>query len=235
MKKTVSLLLALLLAIGCLAGSLAEDASENVKFDLSVIKANEDAALSEDPDDPASAYVMLADGKLSMDTYAIAHGHESQKRYSLAEFDFLIRDYNTEDPFPVWRLWFTVFTEGQFYNFESVTLTLGGKDYTFTDVANENWYYDLGDGDYAQQLLVVFGANEMEFLIALEDFLEPMTSGTEVLDAKVPIVLHGTEDISGEISGGFLLQYMLFRSMYIDSKGLQLIDKVGYSTPMTVK
>ena len=235
MKKTVSLLLALLLATGCLAGALAEDGSESVKADLSVFTTNEDVKLEADENDPAYAYVTIADDALSMDTYAITHAHESDTRYSLAEYDFLIMGYNTEDPLPVMRLWFTVFTKDQFYNFESVTLTLGDKEFTFSEVADESMYYELQDGDYAQQLMIIFGADNLDYLLGVEDLLEPMTSGEEVLAAKIPVVLHGTEDVSGEISGGFLLEYMLFRSLLIQSNALKCIDKVGYSTPLTVK
>ena len=235
MKKTVSLLLALLLATGCLAGALAEDGSESVKADLSVFTTNEDVKLEADENDPAYAYVTIADDALSMDTYAITHAHESDTRYSLAEYDFLIMGYNTEDPLPVMRLWFTVFTKDQFYNFESVTLTLGDKEFTFSEVADESMYYELPDGDYAQQLMVIFGADNLDYLLGVEDLLEPMTSGEEVLAAKIPVVLHGTEDVSGEISGGFLLESMLFRSLLIQSNALKCIDKVGYSTPLTVK
>ena len=83
--------------------------------------------------------------------------------------------------------------------------------------------------------MVIFGVDNLDYLLGVEEILEPMTSGEEVLAAKIPVVLHGTEDVSGEISGGFLLEYMLFRSLLIQSNALKCIDKVGYSTPLTVK
>lgn len=227
MKKTVSLLLAVLLAAGCLAGALADEE----KVDLTPIRNSEYVEI--DVDEDGDAYVEMKEDMISTESCSITHTHESDELYSYFWYDFIIPDYNGTDPYPVMRIWFSVVTADQYYDFESFTITINGKNYTFTDVSNQNWYKITSTNEYRQDLLLVFGGESIDFIIGMLDLSDTFESLEDVLAATIPIVLHGKEDIAGELHGGFILEFMLFESLFSSCNAINTLANFP-GTPLAV-
>ncbi len=214
MKRGISLLLVLAMLLGVCASALADDGAFNVK----VIKEESHCTIDELPEKG----VAFVESNLEIKSRAFEHSKESAKKYSSAKFDLLMRDWFTDDPWPIWRLWFDIFTDDRFYDLDSCTITLGGKDYTFTNISDSEWYYEV-DGCYEQELLIRFGTNNLDFLVAMENEFVPLPEDTASI--AIPIVFHGREDITANLGEGFVLEFALFRLMMVNANGLSMLSK----------
>ena len=220
MKKLICVMLCALL-LG--SAALADDA-----FDLSVIRNNDNLTIDVNRDEG----VAFVESTLSTGSRAFEHSREASELYSSTKHDLLILDYFSSEPYPIFRLWFNLSTDDRFYYVNSVTFTLGGKDYTFTDVADPDWFYELDNG-YLQQLLIKFGVENVDFTLAVLDLIGPLETADDYYAARVPVVFHGTEDITAELSAGYLVEYLLFTNVLLESNGVDYLDKAN-DTPMKV-
>lgn len=78
-------------------------------------------------------------------------------------------DADTDQPLPLLRLWFTLTTKEAPMDITSVTFTTGGKDYTFSGLSDEGDFSRKEEGDYQQNMLVIFDDNSLPFLTELEN------------------------------------------------------------------
>ena len=229
MKKLFSLFLALALLCSC-ASSLAAG------YDMSYIRDYDSLFTVDVNDDEGVAFV---ESVLSASERSFVHKYESDYRYSSTMFDILVIDYDKSSAYPIARLWITYCADEYIY-YDSVTFTLDGKDYTFTGISDPDWRSEDEKG-VVEKALIIFGTDNLEFLAALQDYREQFGSYDELIDEvngpKVKMVLHGrNEDIAVTLGGGFMLDFaLIIEGAFLETNGLDYIDKVTTSTSMTVK
>ena len=211
--RILASILALVLALNA-GAALAE-------FDMSVIRENKYLKIDVDKDSDV-AYI---ESTFSAKDCSFTHDNDSPTRYSVTEFDILMINYFSSGTYPILRLWMYVSTESQFYYYNSVSFTVKDKTYTFSDVSNKDWF-DQGDKYYEQQLLIKFGPKSLDFLLALFELAGEGFEAGSFDDIHIPVVFHGTKDINGTLDKGFLVEYYLLISAFIEAGGLDYLDKV---------
>ncbi len=235
MKKWTALVLCLTLICSCFSAVLAESGgtAASAGYDLSTILENT-SMFTVDVDEEQN--VAFVESNISVSMKAFTHQYESEKRYSYPHFDILVVNYGTEAAYPVLRLW-TTYCADQFLNISSITFTVGGKDYTFTEVADEG--RKVSDEDGAKEnLLIRFGDGNLEFLVALENSLNGYEELTDLLDeTKAPqlkVVLHGDEDVEVTLGGVFLVDFLFIcEKGFADTNGFNYLSNVQ-GTPVTI-
>lgn len=223
MKKFLTLLTACLLLV--LTASTAMAAT----VDLSYVRSNPDI-FTIDPSSDGSAY--FVETVLTAKDRHFTHKYESDYYWSSTQFDVLVLGIDSNDQYPVWRCWVIYANDTSFKKIDSVTFVLGGKRYTFTDIDDpENWYTQ-NETSYLEEMLIKFGMDNLEFVVALEEYCNSLES---VDDFQCTLILHAAnEDITVTLGSGFALDFMLTKKAYLEMDGLSTIDRV-ISTEMTVR
>ena len=198
-------------------------------FDISPFKDNELFNIDVEIDEE----IALIESVLPAESLTFIHENESPAQYSSTRFDVLVIDYFSADSYPIWRLWLNILTKDTFYYITSVSITIDEEEFTFSGIADKDWFY-AKDNSYLQRMLVKFGYENLEFLVALENFVNRHVSYDDVMDTSIPIVFHGTDDISAELGPGFLLEFLAFKRALVSSNGVDYLDKVD-ATTMKVK
>lgn len=224
MKKTIPLL-ALLLCL-CLCASASAGA------DLSALSGNSFLKIASDPATGARFVTTTLKGK----DLAFAHANESAGYYSAAQWDILVWPA-ADGEYPVLRLNLRYYTDPAhgFDEIDSVTFTVSGKQYTFTDLFDPD-LLDAAEGGYRQMVIIQIGEKNIDFvnnLFALESLC--LESKDQTGPAfSVPAVLHGIEDIPVTLGAGFLLDGMAVQNAFAAIGGMDTLEKVE-SAPMTVR
>ena len=93
-------------------------------------------------------------------------------------------------------------------NMNSVSFIVDGKKYTFSGIADAEWYVHDENG-YVEYLLMKFGMENLSFLAALERVFSDANDGSSAFqaarNASCRMILHGCEDIEVELGAGFSL------------------------------
>ena len=183
MKKIFSFILVLALLCSC-ASSLADG------YDLAYVKDSGSVFSIDEDTDRGVAFV---ESSLSASDRSFVHKYESDHRYSSTRFDILVVDYGQSDAYPVPRLW-VIYCADEYLNYDSVTITLDGKDYTFTGISDPDWRTRDEKG-VIEKVLIKFGSENLDFLSAMENLTERYPTYDELMDEtngpKVKMVLHG--------------------------------------------
>ena len=161
----------------------------------------------------------------SVGDLSFSHEGESDHYYSYADFDILIIDPDSETPLPILRLWITLHTQERPLNITSLTVTAGGRNYTFTDLSDEEDIEEKEKGGYCQTMLIRFDRNSLSMLtdLALERLL-----GAE----SFPVVFHGDQEITVNLGEHFWDVFMTYWELYVNSDAeSNLSDYEG--NPMT--
>ncbi len=136
-------------------------------------------------------------------------------------------DADTDQPLPLLRLWFTLTTKEASADVTSVTFTTGGKDYTFSGLSDEGDFSRKEEGDYQQNMLIIFDDNSIPFLTELEN---NRLAGQETLKT----VFHGNRDIEEELDRNFWDIFSVYWELYRNSNAPAcLTDLAG--TEMTAE
>ncbi len=227
MKKLLSLFLALALLASCSSSFAAG-------YDLTYVEENDSVFTIDVDSDRGVAFI---ESTLSASDRSFTHKYESDYRYSSTMFDILVINYGESDAYPVPRLWITYCADKYLY-YDSVTFTVEGMDYTFTDIDDSEWRSKDEKG-VIEQVLIKFGTENLKFLAALEDLYEKYPTYNELMDEidgpKIRMVLHGrNEDLKVTLRSGFMLDYaLIIQGAYINTDGLDYIGEVN-SSHMTV-
>ncbi len=220
MKKFLAVLLAVMLVCGACAAALAE-------LDLAPIR-EDDTLYSIDVDTESD--VAYIESKLSAADRSFTHKYESSTRYSNTKFDILVVDYLKENAYPVMRLWVTYCADDDYMNITSASFILNGKKYTFSGIGNKDWYVKDDDG-YAEQVLIRFGMDNIDFLVALEDIFGDTEDVTEAAEnATCKLILHGREDVEVDLDAGFFLDFLVIKLGMVNINGLDFLEKASSST-----
>lgn len=221
--KKLALLLALVLLMTCVGGALAE-------VDLSEVHENPNIFKLDVIDDEGVAVV---DTTMSAKLRSFTHKYESDAYYSTTQFDFIVVDYLKPTAYVVQRLWIAFATNDDFMDIDSVTFHVNGQDFTFTDIADSEWFERTEKG-CMQRVMIEFGLSNLAFLAALEKCVpdDPMQLGAT--DGLITMTLHGSEDVEVSLTSGFLTDFAVIKEAFLEANGGEYLDK-AYPTPMTVK
>lgn len=217
MKKLVSLCLAIVCLLACMPVHAAE-------MDLSFVRENENIFTI---DVDVENDVAFVESKLSVADRAFVHQYDSSTRYSSTQFDVLVLDYLKSSAYPIYRLWITYCADDAYLNITSVSFIIGDQKYTFSDIADADWYTH-DDKGYREQVLIKFDEDTLKFLAALED-LTP-TSFDDFEGYKLKMILHGREDVEVELGRGFGLDFFCTSKALINIGGLDFLEKCNGST-----
>ena len=195
------------------------------KIDLSGIQAQENLYTVDINDDGDAAFI---ESQLTAEARSFTHKYENSKLYSTTEFDVLIVDYQQSSNYPVFRLWVIYCADNAYLNVDAITFQVGKKQFTFSDVSDEDWLsYDRENG-YMEEMLIRFGEDNMDFLLAIEEAITGKSETVEALDeVEIKMVLHGKEDVVVELGTGFLLDFLALKSAWLELNGLDYIEDIN--------
>lgn len=197
-------------------------------LDLSVISDYPDVYTLDVDEDQGVAFI---ESTLTTQERSFVHKYESARLYSYTQFDVLVVNPGTPDAYPLLRLWITYSSDNGYINFESATIVVGEKSYTFQELGD---YYQHSDGSYIQQGLIRFGSDNLDFLFDLEDLFEGMEDVVEATSGMTAkLILHGREDIEADLGQGFFLDYLLARSGFVDIGGVDYLN-ISAGNPMEI-
>ncbi len=235
MKKWTALVLCLVLICSCFSVVSAESAGgeATAAYDISSVTDNNDM-YTVDVDEANGVAFVESNIPASME--AFTHKYESESRYSSMHFDILVVDYGTKKAIPALRLLAT-YCADEFLNINSVTFTLDGMDYTFSDVAVEQAKVKDEEGA-AENLIIKFGNENATFLVAVENLITGFSNLDDLLDEtkapKIKMVLHGDEDVEATLGGIFLVDFIFIcEQVFLQTGGVSYMKYVE-GNPMTV-
>ena len=218
--KKLCMLLALLLCV-CLVTASAEE------YDLSFVRENSkyyelDVEI-EDGTGFAFVESVMQPGDLDF-----VHKYDSQTKYSFTQFDILVIDYlSPAKAYPVHRLWIYYSADNYHQYITAVTFNINGTKYTFSGVADAS-RYEVTDGVYQESLLIKFDWDNLDFLAALEKLIPEDLDNLDSI--KIPMTLHGVEDITVDLDGRFLLDFMFIRLAMLITKSSNFLVKADGSS-----
>ena len=161
--------------------------------------------------------------ELPVEDLAFSHDMESDEYYSYTDFDMLVMDPDQDTVRPVLRMWIYLNTKESFLDISSVTFTLMGKEYTFSELSEEDDYEER-ENDFCQTMLIRFDSNSLDFLsdLAMEQAFGQL-SGQE----PMRVVFHGTRDLEVQMGSNLLEPFALYWELYEESNATLCLD--GYS------
>ena len=178
------------------------------------------------------AGAVFIEAKLSAQERAFVHKYESSTRYSSTKFDTVVLNCDTPNACPLFRLWIIYCADDDYLDFDSATFKIAGKSYTFTNLTPSLSQDDQG---YVEQRMILFGSDNLQFLTDLEDlFADADDAGSAALAMSGQLVLHGKEDLTVDLGGGFFLDFVVMKTGFVEMNGtdfLQFVDE----TPMTIE
>lgn len=220
MKSTLVLLMALLMIFGTYTTALAD-------LDLDPVREASNVYTIDVSSDGEAAFI---ESRLSTQDRSFVHKYESENLYSSTQFDILIVDYLKTSAYPVMRLWITYSADDAFMNITSASFIIGNKKYTFSGIADSDWYQQ-DDRGYIEQVLIKFGIDNLEFLVALEDMFNDSDSVVETAkNSTCKMILHGRENIEVDLGSSFFLDFLAIKMAMVNIGGLDYMDKALSST-----
>lgn len=99
-------------------------------------------------------------------------------------------------------------------------------------MADKEWFYERENG-FSQDILIKFGLENADFTLAMLGLLQTLSTAEDLETTTVPVVFHGTEDITAELGRGFLAEYLLFSKAFSAANGGDYLSKAN-DTPLKV-
>lgn len=221
--RKLSFILALVLMLSCFSCAFAAE------FDMSIVRENTDLYKVSVDNEEDVAFITT---NLAVSARAFTHKYESTYRYSSTKFDTLVIDYLKTSARPVFRLWVTYCADDSFLNINGISFLVDGKKYTFSDVADPDWYTQDEKG-YAEEMLIKFDMDNIDFLVALEDYMPEELSLEALKAAPVTMILHGREDVTVQLEDGFWLDFIAMKRVLTKTGAIDFLSQTSGS-PMKV-
>ena len=155
---------------------------------------------------------------IANDQLAFTHKYSTGTATSSIRSSLQIIRYTSMNAYPIWYI--TIRYNGsKAINADSVTFELAGETYTFYGLYDKN---DIGEGTDSsplQTLYIKLGADNAEFMGAVETYILSCTDSLENFngfgDIKINMTLHGTEDITTELPWTFALDFFFIECAYV--------------------
>ena len=98
----------------------------------------------------------------------------------------IIANYFSDYPVCALRIWFHYFAE-DFLGIRSITFTINGKDYTFSQVGDKELLasYDTYIEEFPN---IIFGKNNNDFLLELFGIGESLIGDNNAIECTIPVV-----------------------------------------------
>lgn len=219
-KKLVALFLSLTLLLTALTPALAAD-----EFDISNFRDEDLFDISVDADNE----VAFITTNMSAGTRSFVHDLESDVRYSCFESDVLVLDYFSSQPYGILRTWIHYAADEYLY-ITNVSFIIGKQQYTFSGVADKEWWTQYDDG-IMEDVLIMYGdtSDMVAFLLAVENEISQVREDDHYTP-DVTLILHGTKDVTGTVGSGALLDLYVMTMGFLSANG-DLADAI----PTTLK
>lgn len=216
MKKLIALLTALLMLASCAMTALAE-------LDRSVFtdETAESLIVLEFNDAGTNAYI---ESRLERSALAFDHPNALPDEPSVAEFDMLILDYNTDEPFPALRLWVR-YRGTEYLYIDGISFEVDGVTYRFDGVGDPSRIYDE-NGKYAENALIVFGLDQSLFISALLGYMQQFGGLDQMEDASIKMTLHGATDVTVTLNQAFLLDFLTVVNFHVTSGSMDYMPAI---------
>ena len=170
----------------------------------------------------------------TIEQLSFTHRYEHPTKYSFVYTDLLTVDYSTSKAYPVLRTW-VEYCGTERCDFDTVTITLCGRDYTFTDVSDPDWVEEIEDGGgYAETLLIIYGKNNLDFAMAVLGAVNACSSEQDFCEKTFPMTLSGRRTLEVELSGYAVLDMAHMLGGFFRTADLAMLEKVSDPTPVTV-
>lgn len=208
MKKTLSFLLALCLLLTA-ASALAD-------LDLSYLKEYPDVFDVYEGDGFTSVCTTMTAADLSF-----VHAHESDYNYSSTYFELMyLDDYGVL--YPILNV---CYCADDPQHIRAVSFDVEGTRYTFEVDPVEPEQLEHG---ISEDLLIYFGPENADFLVALENIVDECSSADEMMTHRIPAILHGDEDLTVTLSDAFLLDFaIIMKDAYQRLDGNKTFDQLS--------
>ena len=164
MKKLTALILALIMLLSCAVTAMAE-------FDRSVLtdETAQSLIVLEFDETNTNAYI---ESRLERSALAFDHPNAHPDEPSLVEFDMIVLDYHTDNPYPALRLWVR-YRGTEYLYIDGISFEVDGLTYRFDGVGDPSRIYDE-NGKYSENALVVFGLNQSLLISGLLGYMQQM-------------------------------------------------------------
>ncbi len=220
MKKQFIILLCLVLLCSLTVSSSAASFDMNAILDSTYAA---DGSIEIDEDDGA----VFVYSPLSAEELSFVHTLEADGHYSYTDFDIIVVDAGTSEEYPVLRLWLYLWTNGDFYDVESVTFTVRDVEFTFGGLWEEDRLeLDEEDGECRQEMLICFDTEGLRFFSELQQVSNLKKASKDWADYTIHTVFHGSEEIETELDNVFLSQAEMFWDLFRMSNALSGIGNV---------
>lgn len=162
-------------------------------------------------ENPQTHNAFIHSERFSISKCSFEHENSSNAYYSYFYNDWIVLNYDSNNPIPIWRLWI-YYSSIESIDAKAVTFSFAGTDYTFEDIfypASSLSKYE--NGDCRQEIVIIFGEEHLGFISDLQDYIfQPeVTSYDEMMALpKVKVTFHGTKDISTELPNTFLVDFI---------------------------
>jgi hypothetical protein len=213
--KKICLLLVLLLTVAL--GMNTALASID-PIDLTYVRESD--VLAMDISDSGNAFIYT-----TLDAQTIEHADSLEAHPSDVYSDIIVIDYYG-DQYPCWRFWIDYRAES-FLGITSVTMEYGGKSYTFSGLGDKD-HMSTKDGYVQESIPIQMGYENVLFWSAFMLDVESLEDKSEILTWSIPVVLHGTEDVTTTINGDAITDFYVMGLTMANINGMSaLADNEG--------
>ena len=223
MKKLTALILALIMLLSCAVTAMAE-------FDRSVLtdETAQSLIVLEFDETNTNAYI---ESRLERSALAFDHPNAHPDEPSLVEFDMIVLDYHTDDPYPALRLWVR-YRGTEYLYIDGISFEVDGLTYRFDVVGDPSRIYDE-NGKYSENALVVFGLNQSLLISGLLGYMQQFDGIDQLEGASVKMILHGATDVEVTLNQAFLLDFLTVANFYATSGSMDYMVGIE-GTAMTI-
>ena len=221
MKKLIALVLAVMMLASCAASA------EDVRMRFESDEAQQVTGMW--VDETGSMAIIIS--RLDRNELVFDHPHACPGTPSSTEFDILVMNYHADDILPVLRLWVNYHAD-EALNISAVSFDVDGKVFRFDEVSQPGTT-TVRDGVYMESPMIVLGVGQLEFILALEMYVERLNESDGVLSGFVTMTLHGDTDVTVTLDASFLVDYLSVMRVLNSATALVYMQYVE-GTPMTI-
>ena len=223
MKKLTALILALIMLLSCAVTAMAD-------VDRSFFTSEAEEGWISIIYNSANTNAFISSG-LGWSYLIFDHPNAHPDFGSGTEFDIILIDYFTADIQPVLRLWIRYFAT-EYLHIYAVSFEVDGVTYRFDNVGSPERIY-IQEGVYRENPLIIFSEDQIDFIIALFDYMKKLNSTGNLADASIRLTLHGDKNVTVMLDENFLADFFVVANSFMEAGCRDYMDDYD-GTKMTV-